>query len=133
MKNHIAIFLLIALAIIASAEFTVLVTTVSPFTADREALWAFFVSLFFASASWLSLIWYFFKKNVLFRLWKPSLWVAVRQASLLCLIIVLSFFFKSLGILSIWDIIPLSVSAVLIEFFFQADKSPIEPLSHELS
>jgi hypothetical protein len=32
-------------------------------------------------------------------------------------------FFKSLGIFSLWDTIPLVISAILIEVFFQADKS----------
>lgn len=126
MKKQIFLFLIIALGIIATAELLSIISTVNPMQTTQEVLWAFFISLFISSSSILSLLWHTVKKVFIYRNSTPWLWTSVRQASLLCLIVTLSLFFNSLGIFSFWEFIPLLISAILIEFFFQADKSPLD-------
>jgi hypothetical protein len=124
MRTQTLLFLLIAAGILGFSEFLVIVNTIPPHTADQNVFWAFFVSLFIGLTGILSLGWYVLKRYLVHRGGPISLLGAVRQAGLVSLIIVLSLFFKSLGILSLWEFVPLCISALLIEFFFQAEKSP---------
>jgi len=56
---------------------------------------------------------------------------SIRQAALISIVILFSLFFNTLGILHLWDMIPLILAAVLIEFFFQAEKRPHAHLEYE--
>lgn len=129
MSKQILLFLILAIGIISLASLLVIGLSISPYSASREIMWAFFISLQLFLTSFFSLLWHNLKRLFIYRFSTPSLWPSVRQAAILAAIIVLSTFFNSLGILALWDIIPLSISAVLFEFFFQADKSRI--LAHE--
>ena len=131
MKTPILIFLIIATGIISGAELLVILTTVPPATASQGVLWTLFITLFLASTAVFSLLWHGIKAGIIYRSFTPSLWSSLRQAGIVALLAVLTLFFNSLGVLSIWDILPLSVSAVLIEFFFQAEKSPLAARPHE--
>ncbi|MBU6389795.1 hypothetical protein KGQ71_04770 [Patescibacteria group bacterium] len=128
MKERIIIFLLVACGVIATAELGVILTTVSPYTANKDVLWTFFVCLFLSLTTLLTIIWHFGKKKAQGEMERVSIFASIRQIGLLSAVVVLSLFFRSLGILTLWDIIPLAISALLIEFFFQADKST---LAHE--
>ena len=123
MKSRLTIFFIIAIAIISGSEFLVLYTSTSPINAGESTLWAFFISLFLFSTSILTLIWYLFKRQLVSKFTPPSLFICLRQAGLLCLILTLTLLFQSLGILTIWDSLPLFIAAILLEFFFQAEKS----------
>lgn len=123
MRTRQFVFVILALGIVSVAELSVIVTTISPRAATEETYWVFFLSLFLALTSVGSLAWYILKRYLIYRSSSVRLWPSLRQSALFSLITVLSLFFNSLGILSFWDIIPLIIAAILIEFFFQADKS----------
>lgn len=123
MKDRIFLFLLIAAGIISMAELFVILTTISPLETSTGVLWLFFICLFFSISTILSLLWHPLRSFIHHRQGLPR-WISVRQASLVSLVIVLIIFFKSLGILTLWDSVPLVFSIILIEFFFQADKIP---------
>ena len=123
MNQASIIFLILVIGVLGGAELATISNSVSPYTAGKTELWAFFLSFFALLSSIFTIIWYTVKKYLFYKLTKPSLLVAWRQASLIALVIVLSLFFNSLKILSLWDIIPLVISTVLIEFFFQAEKN----------
>jgi len=127
--RNIALFLLLALGILSAAELTVVLTTVPPETASRQELWTFFISLGIVIGSWGSLIWHTIKSRLIYRVNPPALTATVRQAFLFSAVVTLGLFFNSLGILSVWDILPLGLATVLIEFFFQAEKTPAHTLS----
>jgi hypothetical protein len=123
MRQPTLIFCIIGIGVLSIAELVSLSTTVAPHSASNSELWAFFISLFGTCTCILFGLWYIIKKSIAFKGPQPKIFITLRQASLFSLVIVLSLFFNSLHILSIWDIVPLLVSAVLIEFFFQAEKS----------
>ncbi|HSI20619.1 MAG TPA: hypothetical protein VLA04_02850 [Verrucomicrobiae bacterium] len=131
MRTRIALFFLLALGIISSAELTSIVLTLSPYKATPAELWLFFISLYCTSTIVLGFLWQGIRFVRSHRASHPSLWTSLRQAGLLCLVIILSFFFNTLGIFQFWDVIPLIVAAILIEFFFQADKKPHATLSYD--
>lgn len=121
-KPHLLFFLLTIL-ILAASELAVVLFTVSPVHATSTVYWTFFGSLFFSLASLLSLTWYGVKRSLIYRSNSVPMWPAIRQASLLALLVSLSLFLYSLHIASLWDLVPLAIAALLIEFFFQADKT----------
>ncbi len=131
MRTRIALFILIALGIVSGAQLSSTLLTTSPYSAGRTELWLFFITLYICLTIVLGLIWYGIRHISLRRGTRPALWPAIRQAALLSLVIVLSTFFHTLGIFQFWDIIPLALAAVLIEFFFQAEKKPHATLSYE--
>jgi hypothetical protein len=116
------LFTIICIVIIAVAELGALVTTVTPAQATTAQLWLFFGCTLVILSTFLAPIWYSLKKAVLSQRMKVSPLASLRQTTLFSLVIVLSFFFNSLKLLTVWDVIPLCISMVLIEFFFQADK-----------
>jgi hypothetical protein len=124
--RNLLLFLLFAVGTLAVAEVAAIVTTTSPYNASESVLSTFYISVFVGSTATLTLLWYWFKKYVVYHYSKtPGLAATLRQAGLFSGIVVLCLFFNSLNILSAWEIIPLLLSAILIEFFFQADKSTI--------
>ena len=123
MNHAVPTFGIIAVGTISIAELFVLITSVSPYTASSAELWVFFFSLYGSLASITTLLWHVCRRKFSPRpLHIPSLWVSLRQAALFSLIVCLALFFNSLRILTLWDLTPLVVSVVLIEFFFQAEK-----------
>lgn len=125
--RNLTLFVLLCVGILSVAELTVIVSSVPPSEASRQELYSFFVALAIALGSWGSLVWHGIKSRILYRFNKPSLLGSVRQALIASTVITLCLFFNSLGILSLWDIVPLVLAAVLIEFFFQAEKtSPVQ-------
>ena len=123
MKDLRLIFVTVAAAILSAAELAVMLMTVPPSSADSSVLWAFFGSAFVFLASFFSLVWHPLK-SLIHRSNSLSRLVSTRQAALVSGIITVIVFLKSLSILSPWDLIPIIASAVLIEFFFEADKRP---------
>lgn len=131
MKTRVILFLVLAVGIISGAQLSSLVLTISPYTARSTELWLFFVSLYLFATAVLSLLWYALRHVRGRRGTSPSLGASIRQAALLTLVVVISLFFRTLGILQYWDIIPLLAAAILIEFFFQAEKKPHATLSYD--
>ena len=122
MRDRTFLFILIALGLVSTAEFFVIFTTISPAEANTQVFWMFFLCLFVSLSTLMALIWHPIKSWI-HRSKHLSRIASLRQTTLISLVITLSIFFKSLHILTLWDIIPLAISALLIEFFFQADKS----------
>lgn len=122
MKDKTTVFITLVVGILAWAEFGGIVTTISPSQASVSVLWIFFICLFTGLSSLMSLVWHPLRRSI-HRNASLSRLASIRQAALLSLVITLCLFFKSLNILSAWDVLPLAISALLIEFFFQADKS----------
>jgi len=118
-----ALFAIICIFIIAVAELGAILTTVSPSQATATQLWLFFGCLVAVLTIVLAPIWYSLKKALLSTRMKVSAIACLRQTCLFSLIVVVSFFFNSLKILTLWDVIPLCISMILVEFFFQADKT----------
>lgn len=132
MRTRIALFVLVAVGIICGAQLSSILLTVSPYGANSSELWLFFVTLYLCSTVILGLAWYGLRHIIRTRRTsKPALWPCFRQAGLLSLVASLSIFFHTLGIFQFWDIIPLIIAAILIEFFFQADKTPHATLSYD--
>ncbi len=115
-------FLVFLLAAIATAQLVVIVTSLSPFLNGKDVVWGFFLSLFFSLLGWITLIWHAVKSRI-HRSETISLLVSFRQALLFSAVTVVSVFFYTIQVLSIWDLIPLVFSALLLEFFFQANKT----------
>jgi hypothetical protein len=131
MRTRLTLFIIIALAIISAAQLSSVMLTVSPLEARSTQLWTFFISLFLLLSSVLGLLWHGVRQLRFRRGTKPLLSTSLRQSSLLSLITVLALFFNTLGIFQLWDIIPLALAAILIEFFFQAEKKPHATLSYD--
>ena len=125
--NRYFLFVVISVFIIATAELGALATTVTPAQATPTQLWLFFTSLTITLGILLAPIWHNLKKTVISKRMRVSATASLRQTLLFSLIIVVGLFFNSLKILTLWDIIPLGISMVLIEFFFQADKTRSQP------
>jgi hypothetical protein len=131
MQHRITLFIILAVGIISTAQLTSLLLTVSPYTASSQSLWAFFITLYFSFTSIFSLVWYWVKRTFGKLKHTVSFFACIRQVALVGLVLILAFFFSSLEIFQVWDIIPLVIAAVLIEFFFQADKKPHATLEYE--
>lgn len=117
------LFVILVVGILSTAELSVIVMTVPPASADAQVLWVLFIALFLSLSCAFSLAWHSLKK-IIHRSKTLSRLISLRQAALVAGMITVGAFLKSLGILSPWDLIPLIASAVLIEFFFEADKRP---------
>lgn len=131
MRQRVVTFIVIAVAIISTAQLLTTVLSVSPYTASPAVLRLFFLSLFACLTCFGGIIWYAIRRYLIFSRLQPNLVSCIRQAGLVSLVIVLSLFFNSLSIFRVWDLLPLSIAATLIEFFFQADKAPRTHLSNE--
>jgi ABC-type nickel/cobalt efflux system permease component RcnA len=131
MHTRLTLFIIVALAILSAAQLSSVTLTVSPRSATSAELWLFFVSLFVLLSTGIGLIWHAARRLRAKRGGKPVLLTSIRQAGLLSLVVVLSLFFNTLGIFQFWDIIPLVLAAVLIEFFFQAEKKPHATLTYD--
>jgi hypothetical protein len=94
-------------------------------------LWIFFVTLYICLTILIGLALYSLRFLKQRRTTRPTLWPSFRQAALVCLVLVISLFFHTLGIFHFWDIIPLLIAAFLIEFFFQADKKPHATITYD--
>jgi hypothetical protein len=123
MSQRFAVFFITVIGILSSAGLAVVVMNYLPRTAPGYVLWAFFLSVFGLGTTLGTLIWHIIKRAIFYRLYRPSVWVSFRQAALASGLAVTGFFFNSLGIFRVWDMVPLTIAALLIEFFFQADKT----------
>jgi hypothetical protein len=131
MLNRTVLFLVICLVILALAELVTVVTSVSPAIAGRGQLWFFFGSFWIVLTAILGSIWHLFKSRlVYYRARTVPVFVSLRQAGLVALVATLALFFNSLQILSVWDILPLAISMLLVEFFFEAETGVIHDLGH---
>jgi hypothetical protein len=54
----------------------------------------------------------------------------LRQAALTSFLIVSALFLNSINVFQVWDILPLLLAGILVEFFFQAEKKPHASLRH---
>ena len=131
MRTRLTLFAIVALAILSAAELSSVLLTVSPYSATSSELWLFFTSLFVLVSTTCGLLWYGVRHLKPRRGARPSLTASIRQAALFSLIVTLSIFFNTLGIFQLWDVIPLALAAVLIEFFFQAEKKPHATLTYD--
>lgn len=134
MPKRVILFIFVAIGIVSGANLALVVLSTSPYDAGQGVLWSFFLSFFAATSILLGMLWYglrrFLNRN---RRSVFSLVSCMRQAALASMILTLSLLFNSLGILRAWDILPLAFAAVLVEFFFQADKRRHLPTHHEQS
>lgn len=122
MKHRIAVFFILLLTICSISMLAVIMTSYYPANAPTAALWLFFASLFCLFTAIFTTIWHFLKKLFVSKFAPPSIWSSIRQAALFSVVLVSGLFFNSLKTLSLWDLVPLCVAAILIEFFFQSDK-----------
>lgn len=123
MRNRRIAFILICLAIVATAELSVLLTTVTPAQATRAQLWVFFICITVLASLLLAPIWHSLKRLATHRRSRLSFLASLRQVTLLSSVVSLAFFLNALHVLTVWNLIPLLIAMVLVEFFFQADKS----------
>ena len=127
---RITLFITICVTILAAAEVATIVTSISPLQAGPLQLEMFFTSLWVCLTGIMVFIWHAIKQRAIYRFRNVSILVSLRQAALFSGLVVLSLFFNALHILTLWDIVPLILSALLIEFFFQAETSVL-PRNHE--
>jgi hypothetical protein len=128
MANRAALFFILTLGILSAAGLSVVVTSYTPTNANEYILILFFSCLAGFLTSISAILWHSLKHMLISRIQKPSLWVSIRQCFIFSTLIVLGLFFHALHILTVWDMIPLTIAAIFIEFFFQAEKGdPITP------
>ena len=128
--QRIFIFILICITVLSGAEVATIVTSVTPLQASSTHIGFFFGSLWLFLTGIATFIWHPIKQRVVYRFRSISFFVSLRQATLFSALLVLALFFNALRILTLWDILPLAFSTLLIEFFFQADTSVL-PRNHE--
>jgi hypothetical protein len=129
--SPLMLFAVIAVGIIAGAQLVTIVAAVSPATASETELWVFFLSLFVTLTTSCTMIWYGIQKVLAKRrVHIPRFTRCLRQATLVASLITFTLFLNSINVFQIWDIFPLIVAGVLIEFFFQAEKRPHASLRH---
>jgi hypothetical protein len=131
MRKHHLLFFVVTASIVSAAELLSVVLTVQPATATRVELWTFFISLFAALSTSVGLLLYAIRRYRQKRSLHTALTSCLRQAALGSLVVVLILFFNTLGVLQVWDIVPLIAAAFLIEFFFQAEKVPRASLHYD--
>lgn len=131
MRTRVALFFILAIGIVSGAQLSSIILTTTPREAEPNDLWLFFISLYVCLTAIVTLLWYGVRHLRRQRINKPPLFSSFRQAALLCLVFVLSLYFNTLGIFQFWDVIPLAIAAILIEFFFQAEKKPHATLTYE--
>ncbi len=126
----LAVFLLICLGIISITQLIAVVNDTSPVGASQATLWTFFISLFLSFGSLLVMVWHAIKRLFLTRrLPSASLLTSLRQSFLVSGLVTVCLFLNSLSLLHIWDVVPLAIAAVLVEFYFQAEKRPLASLT----
>lgn len=121
MARRLLFFFILALGIVSCTQLAVIVTTFSPYTATPQQLAYFYLSLLGTLASLLTILWYGLRSQLAVRSIRPALHVCFRQALLVSAVLVTLSLLQSMEILSLWEGIGIAVSALLIEFFFQAD------------
>lgn len=131
MRARIALFVILAVGIISAAQLVSALLTTSPYTASPADLRLFFVSLYLCLTVVLGFVLYGLRQLRARRTGALPLWPSFRQAGLVSVVLVLSIFFNTLGIFQFWDVIPLALAAVLIEFFFQAEKKPHATITYD--
>lgn len=129
MGKKIIIFILIALFAVSGSVFFTIVNSFSPNDHNTFVIWGFFISIFGICLSVLTPIWHGIKTMLLPKSFHIKMIASMRQAALISAVITATTFLRSLNILSLWDILPLLVAAILIEFFFQSDKTLEQPVN----
>lgn len=124
------LFILICVTVLAGAEAATIVTSITPAQAGAGQLELFFGSLWICLTGLATFAWHALKQRIVYRFRSVSIFVSLRQAALISAVLVLALFFNAFRILTLWDILPLALSVLLIEFFFQADTSVL-PRNHE--
>ncbi len=119
------LFTVIAVGIVAGAELVTTVAAVTPAEASQADLWVFFLSLYALLSAASTLIWYTIQRVLSKRrVTTPSFFRCLRQAMLFTGLATFTLFLNSINVFQVWDIFPLIVAGILIEFFFQAEKRP---------
>ena len=131
MSYRVILFFVLAVAIISTAQLSTTVLSSSPYSASTDTLWSFYISAFISLSCILGLILYGIRVRTNRLPQVRALLISIRQSALLSLVILLSLFFNTLRILQLWNIVPLILAAILIEFFFQAEKRPQAHLEYE--
>jgi hypothetical protein len=122
---------IVAAGIISTAQFVSIIGSVSPIGASDSLLWNVFLSAFISFSCIFGIGLYALRRKFRRMSGTVSLIRSVRQAALGSAVFLLSLFFNTLGILQTWEVIPLIIAAVLIEFFFQAEKRPHATIRYE--
>ncbi len=131
-RNRLLLIILGIAGVVAATQVVSIATTVVPNQASTAVLWTFFISLWVCTSIVCALAIHLGKRLTLQRhVLRRPFTISLRQGTLLAGVLVISRFFTFIHILSAWDIIPLIAAAILIEFFFQAEKKPIARISHE--
>lgn len=126
MKIKKTLFYLFSLTLISTGIFTVILFNVNPLEADFLTKGAFFASIFFIIMGIVTFIGYYVRLRRANHLLAISdLISAVRQASLLSLIIVGWLLLESLRIFNWWDALLLMISIGLLELFFQTRQTDV--------
>lgn len=131
-QRSIVAFALAVIVIIASALIFGIVTSTPPADATSATLWTLFVSLWL----WLSAIgggvWHLVRRRFFLKGTRiPRAAASFRQAALAMGVFTLCLTLNYFGLFQIWDAVPLAIAALLVEFFFQAEKRPIANLKDD--
>ena len=131
-SSPLVYFGIIALGVVAAAQLFSVTASSVPLEASRAELWTFFISLWITLATGIAGIWHGLRITIFRRRMRSTgFLISYRQALLLAGVITITGFMNSLELLQAWDIIPLIIAAVLLEFFFQAQKVPHAHLHHD--
>lgn len=132
--SPIAIFIVIVVGVLAFAQLITVSASVAPEQASKPELWLFFISMFFGLTTVFASLWHLLRRTLLrMRMRNVSFFVSYRQAALVAGVITFSFFLNSLHVFQLFDLIPLVLAVVLLEFFFQAEKTPHASIRHDPS
>lgn len=105
--------------LLAWLGFLLIVFKLSPFVSSGVSLSLFFVTLFVALSSSLTVLGFYFRvwlfKNEIFY---QHINIALRQGIVLSLIVIFSLVFQMLRVLNWWSGILLITAALLLEFYF---------------
>lgn len=110
-------------ALFCWAAFAMVVFSVNPFKADIVSISTFFISLFFAVASTLTIILLYFRSRIKSEETPTALLgISFRYAALVSLAFVGLLVLQALRILTWWDGALVVIAILLIEMFFRARK-----------
>ena len=114
----IAVFIV---AILGWASWIVVITNLSPFISGYLALTLFYASLFIALTGTFSLLNYYLRLAInKSKNYFQHLNTALRQGSLLSVMICVGLAFQRLRVLTWWDALLLLIIVLLVEYYFMA-------------
>ncbi|MEA3305075.1 MAG: hypothetical protein U9Q15_05120 [Patescibacteria group bacterium] len=114
------LLLLFLTSIISLTALILVIQKMSPFTGNPEvSVTMFYLTLFGSCVGILSIIIYIFKTIFQYRQnYYQELQNAIRQGSLLSLMVIITLYIQHIGIISFWTVIILIPLFLLIELYF---------------